>query len=116
MHRTAPLVVCNVLLAAACAHNAAPARNATPEPNAVWAASDAPAKDGHAEDCARLCKAYEHYRRGALLECDNGECGPRRVHPETAKYGREMCESVVAQCGTSCEVANRDLPSAKAKQ
>lgn len=109
-------------LAAGCASTSAPPREPSPgpEPQAAPAPSpstnDVASKSASSAECARLCKAYEHYRRGALLECEEtNTCGARRTNAETANYGRELCDTVVSQCGSSCEIAYKDHRSAKTK-
>ncbi len=111
-----------LVLAAGCAStNAAPAPETSPgrEPTASSpppTADAVPKAAASSAECKRLCSAYEHYRRGALIECEESDCGARRrTHPETANYGRELCDTIVAQCGSSCEVAYKDHKSAKTK-
>jgi len=96
------------LFAVGCASSSAPTASPPPEPPRVARAGTA-----RVAECPQLCKSYAHYKQGALLECaEMGGCGARPTNEETAEYGRELRDRLVAECGSGCPEAIAD---AKAK-
>lgn len=121
MKSAVPLTLLCLVAIGCASSNPAPATEPKPEKVAARSTTPAAPSGGSStntnvslgSDCSRICQSYVHYRRGAIMECEEGGCGDSRTNSEAADYGRELRDDVVAQCGESCPQAWSDAKTAR---